>query len=156
MNTRKNQILSLLIVGVLATIAIGATQASAAIIPVGIRARMHHPTLATPINLGGVGNINVDIVAGTVMPDTFNLVDATGGPALAQISWSTGTVDSFGRFRVVGQAYGQWVDGTGVTRYVHFRMVIRGRTNNAGTHVRAMFRETAGTPGARLRGGCRG
>ena len=152
MNTRKNQILSLLIVGVLATIAIGATQASAAVIPVGIRARMYHPSLATPINLGGTGNINV--VAGSIAPGTFNLTDATGGPAVAQISWSTGTVDSFGRFCVEGQAYGQWVDAAGVIRYVHFRMVIRGRTN--GTHLRARFRETAGTPGARLRGGCRG
>ncbi len=152
MNTRKNQILSLLIVGVLATIAIGATQASAAVIPVDIRARMYHPSLATPINLGGTGNINV--VAGSIAPGTFNLVDATGAPAFAQISWSTGTVDSFGRFRVEGQAYGKWDDATGVTRYVHFRMIIRGRTN--GTHLRARFRETAGTPGARLRGRCRG
>jgi hypothetical protein len=151
MNTRKNQILSMLIVGVLTTIGIGATEASAQI-TVGIRARMSHPTLATPINLGGVGNINV--VAGSIAPGTFDLVDATGGPASAQISWSTGTVDSFGRFRVEGQAYGKWVDATGVTRYVHFRMVIRGRTN--GTHVRARFGETAGTPGARLRGRCRG
>ena len=153
MNTRKNQILSILIVGVLTAIGIGATEASAQI-TVGIRARMYHPSLATPINLGGVGNINV--VAGSIAPGTFDLVDATGGPALAQISWSTGTIDSFGRFRVVGQAYGQWVDATGVTRYVHFRMVIRGRTNNAGTHVRARFGATAGTPGARLRGRCRG
>ena len=151
MNTRKNQILSMLIVGVLATIGIGATEASAQI-TVGIRARMYHPSLATPINLGGVGNINV--VAGSIAPGTFDLVDATGGPALAQISWSTGTIDSFGRFRVVGQAYGQWIDTAGVTRYVHFTMVIRGRTN--GTHLRGMFRETMGTPGARLRGRCRG
>ena len=155
MNTRKNQILSMLIVGVLTTIGIGATEASAQI-TVGVRARMFHPTLATPINLVGGGNINVDMVAGTIAPGIFNLVDATGGPASAQISWSTGTIDSFGRFRVVGQAYGQWVDATGVTRYVHFRMVIRGRTNNAGTHVRARFGATAGTPGARLRGRCRG
>ena len=153
MNTRKNQILSMLIVGVLTTIGIGATEASAQI-AVDINSRLRHPSLATPIILVGGGTVNV--VAGTIAPGIFNLVDATGGPASAQISWSTGTIDSFGRFRVVGQAYGRWVDATGVTRYVHFRMVIRGRTNNARTHVRARFGETAGTPGARLRGRCRG
>ena len=153
MNTRKNQILSMLIVGVLATIGIGATEASAQI-AVDINARLSHTSLAIPITLVGGGAVNV--LGSNIAPGIFNLVDATGGPASAQISWSTGTIDSFGRFRVVGQAYGQWVDATGVTRYVHFRMVIRGRTNTAGTHVRARFGATAGTPGARLRGRCRG
>ena len=152
MNTRKNQILSLLIVGVLTTIGIGATEASAQI-TVGIRARMHHPSLATPIILVGGGTVNV--VAGTIAPGIFNLVDATGGPASAQISWTTGTVDLLGRFRVDGRAVARWVDASGVIRYADFKMILRGRTNGT-TRVRARFHDTSGTSGAHLRGRCAG
>ena len=153
MNTRKNQILSLLIVGVLATIAIGATQASAAAIPVDINARLSHPSLASPITLVGGGTVNV--VAGTIAPGIFNLVDATGGPASAQITWSTGPVSLSGRFRVDGRAVARWVDASGVVRYVDFKMVIRGRTNGT-SRVRARFYDTSGTSGAHLRGRCAG
>ncbi len=118
MNTRKNQILSLLIVGVLATIGIGATVASAAAIPVDINARLSHPSLASPITLVGGGTVNV--VAGTIAPGIFNLVDATGGPASAQITWSTGPVSLSGRFRVDGRAVARWVDA----RRAYFNAVV--------------------------------
>ena len=153
MNTRKNQILSLLIVGVLATIGIGATEVSAQVIPVDINARLSHPSLASPITLVGGGTVNV--VAGTIAPGIFNLVDATGGPASAQISWTPGTVGPFGRFRADGPAVARWVDASGVTRYADFKMILQGRTNGT-TRVRARFSDTSGTSGSHLRGRCAG
>ena len=157
MNTRKNQILSLLIVGAMAAIGTGATEAYAVVIPVDIRARLSDSSLVIPINLVGSGHIRV--VGSHIAPGTFNLTD-TVGPGRAQISWSTGSVDPTGRFRVEGQAVGQWVDPSGVVRYVHFRMVIRGRTNGTTLgstmpRVQGRFRDVLGTPGAHLRGRCR-
>jgi hypothetical protein len=152
MNTRKNQILSLLIVGALAAIGTGATEAYAVVIPVDIRARLRHPSLFPAINLVGGGHIRV--VGSHIAPGTFNLTD-TAGPGRARISWSTGSVDSTGRFRVEGRAVAQWVDRSGVVRYVRFRMVIRGRTNGT-SRIRGRFRDVLGTAGAHLGGRCSG
>ena len=153
MNMRQKQILSLLIVGALSVIGVGATEsyAQVVVIPVDVRARLSHPALSPSMRLVGGGNIRIS--GGRIDPGTFNLTD-TSGPGRAQISWSTGTIGPRGRFRVEGQAVAEWVDPSGVVRYAHFRMSIRGRTNGT-SRVRARFRDVLGTVGAHLRGGCR-
>ena len=155
MNTRKKQILSLLIVGALAAIGTGATESYAVVISVDIEARLNHLALSSPIRLVGGGNI--DVSGSNIAPGTFVLTD-TAGPGWARISWSTGTVSSTGRFRVEGEAVAEWVDPSGTVRYEHFRMVIQGRTDGT-SRIRARFRNPFGptsTSTARLRGRCSG
>ena len=149
MKSRKNNILNLLIVSALAIIGSSATETFAATIDVGIRARLTDPLISIPILLRGEAVI--DVSSGVVSPGAFILHDARGGPAHAEIHWSTGSVDSAGRFRLQGQGVAQWRDSSGIVRYRHFRMVIRGRTNGT-TRARGGFRDISGSSGAHLRG----
>jgi hypothetical protein len=151
MNTRKNQILSLLIVGVLATIGIGATQASAAVIPVRIKAVLNHPVLAAPILLHGHANVHVN--SGMINLGTF-LVTAPGGTAKAKIKWySTSVNPADGTFEAYGSGVAKVIDpANGVVKFVRFRMLTKGRTDGA-NRIHGKFKDLyTSTPGAGLRG----
>ena len=154
MKSRKNHILSLLIVTVLASIGVSATEtfAQTTIIDVDVRARLTDPTLSPPIILEGPGQIK--ITGSVIAPGTFNLTDVAGPGGHAQISWSTGTVHPNGRFRVIGQAVAWWTDSSMTVRYRHFRVVIRGRTDSA-VRVRGRFHDFGGGSSAHLTGVCR-
>ena len=126
MNTRKNQILSLLIVGALATIGISATDASAAIITVNTKAKLMHPVLATPLLLHGTANVNV--VGATISLGTYYMASPDGK---AKIKWYPATVGPGGWFIAYGRGYAKVINPvTGATERVYFRMITKGRTDN--------------------------
>lgn len=155
MKSRKNHILSLLIVTVLASIGVSATETFAqttTTILANVRARLTDPTLSPPIILEGLGHI--EITGSVIKPGTFNLTDVAGPGGHAQISWSTGTVHPNGRFRVIGQAVARWTDSSMTVQYRHFRVVIRGRTNSA-SYLRGRFHDFGGGSPAHLTGVCR-
>ena len=126
MNTRTNKILSLLIVGALATIGISATDASAAVINVQTKAELFHPSLPAPLLLHGTANVNV--VGTTINLGTFHMTAPHGK---AKIKWRPATVDADGWFNACGSGRAKLINPvTGATEYVSFRMVTRGRTDS--------------------------
>ena len=151
MNTRKNQILSLLIVGVLATIGIGATEASAAVIPIQTKAKLAHPVLPAPILIGG--NANVQVAGGMINLGTFFMI-APNGTAKAKVKWYPTSVNpADGTFTAYGSGYAKVIDpATGVVKRVYFRMLTKGRTDSvARIHGRFWHLYTS-TPFAGLKG----
>jgi|3_EtaG_2_1085321.scaffolds.fasta_scaffold04647_2 hypothetical protein len=151
MNTRKNQILSLLIVGVLATIGIGATETQAAVIPVQIKAVLKHPVLAAPILLHG--HANVHVAGGMINLGTFFMI-APGGTAKAKVKWYPTSVNpADGTFTAYGSGYAKLIDpATGVVKFVRFRMLTKGRTNGI-NRIHGKFKHLyTSTPFAGLRG----
>ena len=151
MNTRKNQILSLLIVGVLATIGIGATEAHAAIINVQTKAKLAHPVLAAPILIGG--NANVQVAGGMLNLGTFWMI-APGGTAKAKIKWYPTSVNpADGTFTAHGSAFAKVIDpATGVVKRVYFRMITKGRTNSVNKIRGEFWHLYTSTPFAGLKG----
>ena len=149
MKSRKNNILSLLIVVAMASIGTSATETFAVNIPVNTKARLVHPALATPVTVTGTANIQVS--GTTVNPGTFNLSGPLGAKVL--IDWSPGTIMAKGRFNVRGTARAEFVDpATGLIVYVSFEVVTKGRTNSV-SRALGRFREYATSiPGSRLRG----
>ena len=126
MNTQKNQILSLLIVGVLATIGIGATDASAAVIPIKTKAKLTHPALPAPLLLHGTANVNV--VGATINLGTYYMTAPNGK---AKIKWYPATVGPGGWFTAYGIGDAKVINPvTGATERVYFRMITKGRTDS--------------------------
>ncbi len=157
MNTRKNQILSLLIVGALTTIGIGATEASAqvvlspvpvAVIPVDIKAKLAHPALASPLFLRGTANVRV--VRGTINLGTYFMTSPRGK---AKIRWYPATVSPNGSFTAYGSGKAKVINPlTGAIERVTFRMVTSGRTDSVARALGRFKDVCTSVAGAGLKG----
>ena len=148
MNTRKNQILSLLIVGALATIGISATDASAAVIIVQTKAELFHPSLPAPLLLHGTANVQV--VGGTVKLGMYYMASPDGK---AKIKWYPATVGPGGWFTAYGRGYAKVINPvTGATERVYFRMITKGRTDNIARAAGRFTHLYSSVAGAGLKG----
>ena len=150
MKSRKNYILSLLIVTTLASIGISASETFAVAIPVNTKAVLTHPALPGPIIVAGTANINV--TGTTVDPGYFHMT----GPSSAKviIDWSPGTVSSTGRFAVRGSARAKFKDpATGLPVYIFFKVKTKGRTDSVARAMGRFGDYATSTPGAHLRRG---
>ena len=149
MNTRKNQILSLLIVGVLATIGIGATETYAVVIPINAKALLVHPALPGPIVLHGAANVHVG--GGMINLGTYFMTAPNGK---AKIKWYPTSVNpADGSFTAHGSGKAKLINpATGAIERVYFRMITHGRTDNV-ARVKGKFTYLySSVPGAGLKG----
>ena len=149
MNTRKNQILSLLIVGVLATIGIGATETYAVVIPVNTKALLDHPVLPGPIVLHGAANVHVG--GGMINLGTYFMTAPNGK---AKIKWYTTSVDPVtGKFIAYGSGYAKLIHPvTGAVERVYFRMTTKGKTDSVARVIGRFTYIYTSVPGAGLKG----
>ena len=149
MNTQKNQILSLLIVGILATIGIGATDTYAAVIPVKIKAKLAHPVLPAPILLHGIANVHVG--GGMINLGTYFMAAPNGK---AKIKWFPTSVNpATGEFKAFGSGYAKVINPvTGAVERVYFRMTTKGRTDSVARAIGRFTHIYTSVPGAGLKG----
>ena len=148
MKTRKNHILSLLIVGVLAAIGTSAADTYAVIISVKTKALLAHPALPNSILLKGTGN--VEVLGATVNLGNFYM---NAPKAKALIDWSPTSLSSSGWFKAYGSGRAKFKNpSTGAIEFVSFRMVSRGRTDSVGRAVGRFVDIYASVPGAGLKG----
>ena len=155
MNTRKNQILRLLIVGALAVIGTGATEAYAVavVIPVQTKAKLAHPALSSPLLLQGTANVQV--AGGTVNLGSYTMIapGIIGSVGEAKIWWFPATVNPDGSFTARGRGTAKFINPlTGGTEFVSFCMITNGRTDSV---VRAMGRfndSSSSVAGSHLKG----
>ena len=149
MNTRKNQILSLLIVGILATIGIGATETYAAVITVNTKAKLDHPVLPVPIVLHGAASVHV--VGGMINLGTYFV---TAPNAKAKIKWHPTSVNPVtGKFKAYGSGYAKLINPvTGAVERVYFRMITEGRTDSVARIIGRFTDIITSVSGAGLKG----
>jgi len=149
MNTRNNQILSLLIVGILATIGIGATETYAALIPVNTKAKLDHPVLPAPIFLHGAANVHV--AGGMIHLGTYFMAAPNGK---AKIKWYPTSVNpATGKFTACGSGYAKLINpATGAVERVYFRMRTEGRTDSVARVIGRFTYIYTSVPGAGLKG----
>ena len=149
MNTRKNQILSLLIVGVLATIGIGATETYAVVIPINAKALLVHPALPGPIVLHGAANVHVG--GGMINLGTYFMTAPNGK---VKIKWHPTSVNPCtGKFTAYGSGYAKLINPvTGGVERVYFRMITEGRTDSVARVIGRFTHIYTSTPGAGLKG----
>ena len=149
MNTRKNQILSLLIVGAMAAIGTSATKAYAVVITVHTKAKLVHPVLPGPIFLNGAANVQV--AGGMIYLGTY-LMTAPNGKA--KIKWYPTSVNpADGSFTAHGSGKAKLINpATGAIERVYFRMITHGRTDSV-ARVKGKFTYLySSVPGAGLKG----
>ena len=149
MNTRKNQILSLLIVGAMAAIGTSATKAYAVVITVHTKAKLVHPVLLGPIFLHGAANVKV--ACGMIDLGTY-LMSAPNGKA--KIKWYPPSVNpADGSFTANGRGMAKLINpATGAIERVYFRMITHGRTDSV-ARVKGRFTYLyTSVPGAGLKG----
>ena len=149
MNTRKNQILSLLIVGAMAAIGTSATEAYAVVIPVHTKAKLAHPVLPGPILLNGAANVQV--AGGMIDLGTYFMTAPNGK---AKIKWYTTSVDPVtGKFIAYGSGYAKVIHPvTGAVERVYFRMTTKGRTDSVARAIGRFTHIYTSVPGAGLKG----
>ena len=149
MNTRKKQILSLLIVGAMAVIGTSATEAYAVVIPVQTKAELSHPALPMPITLTGTANIQV--IGSNVNPGNFYMTGPMGAKAV--IDWSPGTVSATGSFTVRGSGRAKFKDpATGLPVDISFKFITTGRTDSVSRAMGRFHDYATSTAGSHLRG----
>ena len=149
MNTRKNQILSLLIVGAMAAIGTSATEAYAVVIPVHTKAKLAHPVLPGPILLNGAANVQV--AGGMIDLGTYFMAAPNGK---AKIKWYPTSVNpANGKFTACGRGYAKVINPvTGAIERVYFRMITKGRTDSVARVVGRFTYIYTSVPGAGLKG----
>lgn len=148
MKTRKNHILSLLIVGALAAIGTSAADTYAVVIPVKTKALLQHPALPNSILLKGAGN--VEVLGATVNLGNFYM---TAPKAKALIDWSPTSLGPGGWFTAYGSGRAKFKNpATGAIEYVSFRMISGGRTDSVGRAVGRFKDIYSSVPGAGLEG----
>ena len=158
MKTRKNHILSLLIVGALAAIGTSASDTYASsptlapspcpVIPLKTKAKLQHPAVNTPVLLRGTGRATV--VGRTINLGNFYL---TGRGGKAAIDWAPARIGRCGKFVAHGSGRAKVISPTSApATHVSFRMTSRGRTDGVRRAIGRYVSVVSSMSGAGLKG----